>query len=133
MSNAAEHAEVTGSTTRAGDRPAVPATSDGRLGLAPVVALIEERTPIERRDAVTAFAKAYLRRLADDEIAAAQPEQLYGLVRSTFDFVDSRGLQPSVVRVFNPDPVTDGFESSTTVLESNVDDSPFLWTPSPRS
>ena len=117
MSNAAEHAEATGSTTQAGDRPAAPPTSDGRPALAPISALIEERTPIERRDAVTAFAKAYLRRLADDEIAAAQPEQLYGLVRSTFDFVDSRGLQPSVVRLFNPDPVTDGFECLTTVLK----------------
>jgi glutamate dehydrogenase len=126
VSNAAEHAEATGTNAHAGNRPATPSTSDGRLALAPVVVLIEERTPIERRDAVTAFAKAYLRRLADDEIAAAQPEQLYGLVRSTFDFVDSRGLQPSVVRVFNPDPATDGFECPTTVLETNVDDSPFL-------
>ena len=126
VSNAAEHAEATDSIARAGDRRAAQATSDGRPSLAPVLALIEERTPVERRDVVTAFAKAYLRRLGDDEIDAAPPEQFFGLIRSTFDFVDSRGMQSSVVRVFNPDPATDGFECPTTVLESTVDDSPFL-------
>ncbi len=81
---------------------------------------------MERRETIAAFARSYLRRLGDDEISAAPPEELYGLVRSTFDFVDGRRLQPWVVRVFDPDAATDGFTSQGTILETNVDDSPFL-------
>ncbi|MGZ6544729.1 MAG: NAD-glutamate dehydrogenase domain-containing protein, partial [Actinomycetota bacterium] len=94
--------------------------------MAPLFALIGERTPVERRDAVVAFAKAYLRRLSDDEVAAAPAEELYDLVRSTFEFVDGRGLAPSAVRVFDPTPVADGHANAHTVVECNVDDSPFL-------
>ena len=81
---------------------------------------------MERRETIAAFARSYLRRLGDDEISAAPPEELYGLVRSTFDFVDGRRLQPWVVRVFDPDAATDGFTSQGTILETNVDDSPFF-------
>ena len=83
------------------------------------MALVDERTPAERRDAVHAFAKAYVRRLSQEEIAASDPEDLYGLVTSTFGFADSRGLQPAVVRVFNPDPDVDGYHTDGTVIESN--------------
>ncbi|MGZ5300547.1 MAG: NAD-glutamate dehydrogenase [Actinomycetota bacterium] len=114
-------------TSHAGQRPAAAASSyEPRPALGPLVALIEERVPVERRETMVAFAKAYLRRLADDEITTAPPEELYGLVRCTFDFVDGRRLQPWVVRVFNPDIATDGFTSPGTVLETSVDDSPFL-------
>ena len=114
-------------TSHAGQRPAAAASgSEPRPALGPVLALIQERVPAERRETVAAFAKAYLRRLADDEIAAAPAEDLYGLVRSTFDFVDGRRLHPWVVRVFHPDAATDGFTSSGSILETNVDDSPFL-------
>ena len=114
-------------TSQAGDRPAAAASSaEPRPALGPLLAVIDERVPVERRETVAAFAKAYLRRLADDEIAAAPAEELYGLVCSTFEFVDGRRLQPWVVRAFNPEVVTDGFTAPGTILETNVDDSPFL-------
>ena len=91
-----------------------------------LLARVDEQSPVERRDAVAAFARAYLRRLDDDELAAVPTDQLFALVRSTFDFVDTRGLHPSAVRVFDPDPAADGYEALGTVLEANVDDSPFL-------
>jgi glutamate dehydrogenase len=98
----------------------------GQSALEAMFRLIDERQPVERRDAVHAFAKAYTRRLGGDELAAADPEDLYGLVTSTFAFADSRALQPSVVRVFNPDPETEGYRAAGTVIETNTDDSPFL-------
>ena len=64
---------------------------------------IEARVEPERRDAVTAFAKAFLRRLAPEEIVESGAEGLFGLVRSAFAFADARGTQPSAVRVFDPD------------------------------
>ena len=99
-------------TSPAGQRPAAAASgSEPRQALAPLLAVIEERAPAERRETIAAFARSYLRRLGDDEISAAPAETLYGLVRSTFDFVDGRRLQPWVVRVFDPDAATDGFTS----------------------
>ncbi len=113
--------------SQAGDRPAAAASSaEPRSALGPLLALIDERVPVERRETVAAFAKAYLRRLADDEIAAAPAEELYGLVCSTFEFVDGRRLHPWVVRAFNPEVAKDGFTAPGTILETNVDDSPFL-------
>ena len=88
--------------------------------------MIDERVPVERRETVAAFAKSFLRRLADEEIIAAPAEELYGLVCSTFEFVDGRRLQPWVVRAFNAEVANDGFTSTGTILETNVDDSPFL-------
>jgi glutamate dehydrogenase len=115
-------------STRASAPPSAPSSSGGepRPSMGPLFALIDERTPPERRDAVAGFAKAYLRRLADDEIVVASPEELYALVRSTFDFVDGRGLHPAAARVFNPTRDVDGYATTGTVIETNVDDSPFL-------
>ncbi|MDP9297224.1 MAG: NAD-glutamate dehydrogenase [Actinomycetota bacterium] len=87
---------------------------------------IDEQIPVERRDAVAAFATAYTRRLSDEDLAEATPDHLFGLVRSTFEFVDWRGLHPSAVRVFDPDPSADGYQVVGTVIECNVDDTPFL-------
>jgi glutamate dehydrogenase len=91
-----------------------------------LLASIDERTPPDRRDALSAFAKAFLRRLSNDDLEASGVEQLYGLVRSAFDFADGRGLHPSAVRVFDPDPATDGYEAVGSVVETNSDDTPFL-------
>ncbi|HEV8563479.1 MAG TPA: NAD-glutamate dehydrogenase [Actinomycetota bacterium] len=87
---------------------------------------IAERIPPERQDVVAAFAKAYTRRLTAEELADVDLDQLYGQVASAFAFTDSRGLHPLAVRVFNPDPEKDGYETQGTVIESNTDDSPFL-------
>ena len=106
--------------------PAPASATEPRTSLGPLFALIEERSPVERRDALTSFARAYLRRLSDEEIQTAPVADLYVMVASTFEFVDERGLHPSAVRAFNPDASTDGFSLKGTVLETNSDDSPFL-------
>jgi glutamate dehydrogenase len=117
---------VSGSDPDQGAAFVSPDAPTGQAVLDAMFRLIDERQPVERRDAVHAFAKAYTRRLGGDELATADPEDLYGLVTSTFSFVDSRGLQPSVVRVFTPDPQTEGYRAAGTVIETNTDDSPFL-------
>ncbi len=108
-----------------GGPPATP-SPESRRSLVPLLALIDERTTVERRDAVAAFARAFLRRLSDDEIAAVAPETLVGMVCSAFAFVDGRGLHPSTVRAFHPEAASDGYDCQGTVLETNSDDSPFL-------
>jgi glutamate dehydrogenase len=88
--------------------------------------LIEARVPIERRDAVAAFAKAYTRRLTEEELVGIPYEELFALVNSTFEFADARGNHPNAVRVFDPELATDGYQTVGSVLETNTDDSPFL-------
>ncbi len=87
---------------------------------------IEAQVEPARREVVVAFAKAFLRRLAPEEIVASGAHGLFGLVRAAFDLADQRGTQPSTVRVFDPDDETDGYSTVGTVVETNTDDSPFL-------
>jgi glutamate dehydrogenase len=118
-------ATETTATPSAPDPSALP-VAEPRAVVQSVLDLIDQRIPPERRDAVAAFAKAYTRRLADDELATTSPEELYGLVRSSFGFLDERGAHPTLVRAFSPDPAVDGYTTTGTVLETNTDDSPFL-------
>jgi glutamate dehydrogenase len=87
---------------------------------------IAERVEPDRREVVAAFARAYTRRIADEELAGIPAEELFGQVKGAFDLADGRGSAPHAVRVFNPDLATDGYQTVGTVVETNTDDSPFL-------
>ena len=91
-----------------------------------LVARIGERVDPDRREAMTAFALAYTRRIADEELAGTPVEELFGQVKGAFDLADRRGSASQVVRVFTPDLATDGYQTFGTVVETNTDDSPFL-------
>jgi glutamate dehydrogenase len=80
----------------------------------------------ERREALQSFAKAFLRRLSDEDLLAAGPDTLFGMVSSAFGFADSKGTNASAVRVFNPTTERDGYETVGSVIETSTDDSPFL-------
>jgi glutamate dehydrogenase len=89
---------------------------------------IQERVPAERREAIAVFAKAYTRRLADEELADTTADDLFEQVTSAFAFADGRGSRQIAVRVFDPAQArsrTEGIGAGT-VLETNTDDSPFL-------
>ena len=87
---------------------------------------IEERAEPERREALSAFATAYTRRLADEELAGIPVEELLAQVKGAFDLADGRGTAQQVVRVFTPDLASDGYHTVGSVVETNTDDSPFL-------
>ncbi len=82
-----------------------------------VVALIEESAKGEDRELLIEFARSYLRRLPPDDDRAA--DAWYEEVRRMFEFIRVRS-EPISVRVTNPD------DHQGTVIEVNVDDSPFL-------
>jgi len=86
---------------------------------------IQVETPAGRRDAVAAFAKAFLRRLSDEDLEEYGADALFAITTSAFRFVDERGNHPSIVRVFSP-PRDDGYGAAGTIIETNTDDSPFL-------
>ncbi|HWL91545.1 MAG TPA: hypothetical protein VNP90_09310, partial [Actinomycetota bacterium] len=79
-----------------------------------------------RAEAIQVFARALLRRLADDDLQEITSEELYALAVSAFKFADGRGHEASAVRVFNADPEVHGYRCHGTVIEVATDDSPFL-------
>ncbi|HVD67495.1 MAG TPA: hypothetical protein VNF25_02225, partial [Actinomycetota bacterium] len=89
-------------------------------------ARIRPEVPAERRDALEAFAKAFLRRLSDEELEHHGADLLFSMVSSAFAFADQRGNEQSAVRVFVPTDADEGYGSVGTIVETNTDDSPFL-------
>jgi glutamate dehydrogenase len=97
-------------------------TGDGEL-LDEVIAGVAGEFEPGDRAMVTDFAQAYLRRRpAGDERSAAE---WLAEIRGMFEFIRVR-TDPFLVRVFNPDPETDGYGSRGTVVEVNIEDGPFL-------
>jgi glutamate dehydrogenase len=108
----------------------VSETAEQTHALHPVLdalfARIRAEAPAERRDALEAFAKAFVRRLSDEELDHHGSDLLFSMVSSAFAFADGRGNEPSAVRVFVPTDADEGYGSVGTIVETNTDDSPFL-------
>ena len=78
------------------------------------------------RDAALAeFSQAFLRRLPDVYTASVSAESLWGQIESVFAFAEGR-REAVAVRVFDPEVERDGYEAPGTVVDINVDDSPFI-------
>ena len=91
-----------------------------------LIETIDERAAPDRRDALSAFARVFLRRLTDEDLPALWVEATSVSFGRRSTFTDDRGLHPSAVRVFDPEPETDGYRTVGSVIETNTDDSPFL-------
>ena len=97
-------------------------TGDSEL-LDEVIARISGEFEPGERAMATDFAQAYLRRrpTGDERSAGEWVAEMRGI----FEFIRVR-TDPFLVRVFNPDPETDGYGSRGTVVEVNIEDGPFL-------
>ncbi|NNC40890.1 MAG: NAD-glutamate dehydrogenase, partial [Acidimicrobiia bacterium] len=76
--------------------------------------------------AITAFARAYLRRFPDEWSAALPPAEMAAQITSLFEFMDRRGTAAMAVRVINPTANEWGYDLPGAVVEIVVDDHPFL-------
>jgi glutamate dehydrogenase len=76
--------------------------------------------------ALAEFAQSFLRRLPDEYTASVSGEALWGQIESVFRFAASRLPKAIAVRVFDPSESEDGYAAPGTVVDINVDDSPFL-------
>jgi len=72
------------------------------------------------------FLRAYFRGVGEDDLAERAPATLAGAARSHLELGWRRVPGQSLVRIFNPDPERDGFESPHTVVQIVTDDRPFL-------
>ena len=90
------------------------------------LALIRERAPGAECDDLLALARAYLSGVDAEDVAERDVLDLYGAVRSLWQFAASREPGQPKVRVFNPSVEEHGWQSTHTVVEIVNDDMPFL-------
>jgi len=91
-----------------------------------VRALVSERLHPSEVDGALRFVEAYHVHVPPGDMAARDPEALYGAVLSVWSFLRQRRPGTSRVRVFNPSYDEHGYASEQTVLEIVTDDMPFL-------
>jgi glutamate dehydrogenase len=60
------------------------------------------------------------------DIAARTPRDLFGAATSLWRFAERRHPGHAKIRIYNPDPTTDGWSSPHTIVEIVNDDMPFL-------
>ncbi|WP_020681623.1 NAD-glutamate dehydrogenase [Marinobacterium rhizophilum] len=76
--------------------------------------------------AVCNFARQYYRATLQAELVTGQPENLYGVTLSVWQFIQELNGAGPKVRVFNPDFERHGWHSKHTVIEILNPDMPFL-------
>ena len=82
------------------------------MHMGPIEQLVQERLPPERAEAVQAFARAYLRRLATaGDGDGHDAEALYHELLGAFELAASRNGAPMAVRAFNPTRAEHGYET----------------------
>ncbi len=72
------------------------------------------------------FAEAFFAGVIHEDIDGVSAENLYGETASLWQFFRQRREKGPKIRVFNPDPEQDGWQSTHTVVEIVNDDMPFL-------
>jgi glutamate dehydrogenase len=88
-------------------------------------ALKSRMTPRQAR-LESAYSEAYHRRVPVEEMARQNPSTHAHIISSQCEFFKFRQPGELLLRVFNPDPVQDGWESGHTIVEMDNDDMPFL-------
>lgn len=91
-----------------------------------LIATIPTDIPPEKREKLESFARLYVRRIPADDLTDIPIDQLYAEVSDLLLFLESRGLEESAVRVFDPTMDSCGYETVGSVVQVVVDDRPFL-------
>ncbi|MBP6514664.1 MAG: NAD-glutamate dehydrogenase, partial [Steroidobacteraceae bacterium] len=74
----------------------------------------------------SALVHAYYRGVGEEDLAARSTDYLWALAQAHLAAGSARAPGAPLVRVFNPDPVADGFASPHTLVLVVTDDMPFL-------
>src|SRR5690606_3524632 len=109
-------------STRSMNAPAL-ATDDS---IDAVVSALPKNLPAAERSRLERFARAFYRRLPQDEMAARPATEWAAVVASFLDFAGQREPGRPSISVLNPSLASDGFESTHTVVRIANEDMPFL-------
>ena len=94
--------------------------------LEPIFAAIRRRSGKAAQDDAGAFASAFYRRMTEDELPMHDAEGWAALATDLLEFMRRRKPGTALVRLFNPNRKSHGWESPHTVLQVVNDDMPFL-------
>lgn len=90
-----------------------------------VIALIEKNLPKEKSKMVSQFSNLLFSNVSQDDLFQRNDSDLYGAALSLWNSFNDFTGEP-VIRVFNPELSTHGWEASHTVVQVVVEDMPFL-------
>ena len=91
-----------------------------------VTALVAQRWPEPEQALVQQFVANYFGRVADEDLLARTPTNLYGLALSHWLLLRRSATGAARIRVYNPDPEQHGWQSNHTAIQAVTDDMPFL-------
>ncbi len=91
-------------------------------------AIAENRKRLGKKAAqqVAGFVAAYFDQVSPQDILDNTPKMLFGLAHSHWKQAQARARRKPQVRVYNPEPKKDGWQSDHTIIEVVNDDMPFL-------
>ena len=78
------------------------------------------------KEEIVSFANHFFSNGNADDFTDYAPRDIAAIARSAFEFREHRQSGKSKIRIFNPDPASDGWNDPHTVIEILNDDMPFL-------
>ena len=91
-----------------------------------VYQLIQDKLELSHQTLVTKLAQHLFRNISDDDLIQRNESDLYGAVVSLWHHINEKKPEDISVRVFNPNISRQGWQSTHTIVEVVVPDSPFL-------
>ncbi|MFZ2235915.1 MAG: NAD-glutamate dehydrogenase domain-containing protein, partial [Dokdonella sp.] len=103
-----------------------PSAVPVKSGVDAIVKKVLAQPGLSRAHEAQVFTENFFRQVPADDIASRDAESWAKLVMAMFEFMRERRSGQAKIRVFNPVPEQDGFDSVQTVIAIATDDMPFL-------
>lgn len=92
-----------------------------------VVELINKKVPAPQAHLIADFARRLYRNIASDDLAMRNDSDMYGAVLGLWrSFNEYRSEDKALIKVYNPNVPSDGWESQHTIVEIIQTDMPFM-------
>jgi glutamate dehydrogenase len=92
----------------------------------PLCVQVRRRLPDSRAAPCESFIRQFYHWVPPEDLADRTPAGLYGAAISQWNLAQERAPGAAKVRVYNPEPESDGWQSPHTVIEVISDDMPFI-------
>ncbi len=91
-----------------------------------VVLMVGERAPPDEAAGAGEFARSFYAALPAEYLASTEEDILFAMAMAQWRFMQERAHGAAKLRVYNPDPEIDGWQSPHTVVAMLNDDMPFI-------
>jgi len=91
-----------------------------------ILKYVFEHLPKDQAVLLGRFVETFFATVALEDLQTHRPEDLYGAALSFWHLISERKPKETLIRVYNPDYESDGWQSTHTVIEIMHEDMPFL-------